>query len=124
MAPGRRSRSSSRGRTTALTDPATAAAEQQDPDAAAALAAEEDARAEEQLRARLPYEVLNIGRRIDIHQAESTTVLSSLQGEVSKLTSLQDEVSKLTEMIANLTTQKSHPFSTPGGWVKPAGVGR
>ena len=80
---------------------------------AAALAAEEDARAVEQLRARLPYEVLNIGRLLDLHQDESTVVLSSLQGEVSKPTSLKGEVSKLTEMIANLTTQKSHPFSTP-----------
>ena len=111
---GRRSRSNSRERAGSVIPPEDSAVSE---DGLAAAAAAAELRAEEEIRDNLPREVLIIGRRLELHQADSTAAISSIHGELAKLSemmsSLGTSFSRLTIPAELSAKPQSHPFSTP-----------
>ena len=115
MAPGRRSRSASRERSAAAAKEveATAAAAVPEPselpDPFAATGDEEvaDSEIKARISENIPRTVMNIGRRLDLHQTETTSALYSIQGDIAKLTSI------MANMSSTLARQKPDPPLEP-----------
>jgi hypothetical protein len=114
MAAGRRSRSASRERAAAAgkgVDLTAAAVEKpvepQDPFDAAGDDEVPESELEARISASLPRTVMEIGRRLDLHQTDTANALYSIQGDVAKLTSI------MANMSSTLARQRPDPPLEP-----------